>query len=198
MRPRIEQALPEPINRQLTPNTPPTPELQSQPMIDREIDEYRYPSAQRPSQNSFFSLLFERPARRRVYRQLNQNATNLVRRLSQSRLFLNSSRAQRNRNQQNSAQLAAESTSAEQPFDVPVIHNELTNPQELRASSISLPSIEPELEIAPTAPLHVSDEDGYTSDPDLGLRLETPPPAYKDILPKVSPNMRRLSERHSF
>lgn len=50
---------------------------------------------QRPS-TSFFAIFYERPARRRYY----QNATNLVRRLSQSRLFLNSSRAQRNNNSQ--------------------------------------------------------------------------------------------------
>lgn len=41
----------------------------------------------------FLARLFERPAhRRRLYRSLNQNATNLVRRLSQSRLALNLSR----------------------------------------------------------------------------------------------------------
>lgn len=48
----------------------------------------------RQSANSFFAIFYERPVRRRYYRQFNRSATNLVRRLSQSRLFLNSSRAQ--------------------------------------------------------------------------------------------------------
>lgn len=46
------------------------------------------------SSTSIFAILYERPVRRRYYRQFNRNATNLVRRLSQSRLFLNSSRTQ--------------------------------------------------------------------------------------------------------
>lgn len=49
----------------------------------------------------FFAIFYERPVRHRYYRQINRSATNLVRRLSQSRLFLNSSRAQR-RNRQES------------------------------------------------------------------------------------------------
>lgn len=46
----------------------------------------------RQSTRSFFAIFSERPMQRRYY----QNATNLVRRISQSRLFLNSSRANRN------------------------------------------------------------------------------------------------------
>lgn len=48
----------------------------------------------RPPSTSFFAIFYERPVRHRYYRQINRSATNLVRRLSQSRLFLNSSRAQ--------------------------------------------------------------------------------------------------------
>lgn len=48
----------------------------------------------RSSSSSFFAIFYERPVRRRYYRQFNRSATNLVRRLSQSRIFLNSSRAQ--------------------------------------------------------------------------------------------------------
>lgn len=47
----------------------------------------------RPPSTSFFAIFYERPVRHRYYRQINRSATNLVRRLSQSRLFLNSSRA---------------------------------------------------------------------------------------------------------
>lgn len=46
----------------------------------------------RPPSRSFLAIFSERPLHRRYY----QEATNLVRRISQSRLFLNSSRAQRN------------------------------------------------------------------------------------------------------
>lgn len=51
-------------------------------------------NSRRPRQpsRSFFAIFYERPMQRRYY----QNATSLVRRISQSRLFLNSSRAQRN------------------------------------------------------------------------------------------------------
>lgn len=48
-------------------------------------------SRRQQSSTSIFAILYERPVRRRYYRQFNRNATNLVRRLSQSRLFLNSS-----------------------------------------------------------------------------------------------------------
>lgn len=48
----------------------------------------------RASSASFFAIFYERPVRHRYYRQINRSATNLVRRLSQSRLFLNSSRSQ--------------------------------------------------------------------------------------------------------
>lgn len=48
----------------------------------------------RPTSTSFFAIFYERPVRHRYYRQLNRSATNLVRRLSQSRLFVNSTRAQ--------------------------------------------------------------------------------------------------------
>lgn len=57
---------------------------------------------------SFFAIFYERPVRHRYYRQINRNATNLVRRLSQSRLFLNSSRVQR-RNRQESTNTQAQS-----------------------------------------------------------------------------------------
>lgn len=60
---------------------------------------------------SFFAIFYERPVRHRYYRQFNRSASNLVRRLSQSRLFLNSSAANRNnirRNRQESLNLNTE------------------------------------------------------------------------------------------
>lgn len=60
---------------------------------------------------SFFAIFYERPVRHRYYRQFNRSASNLVRRLSQSRLFLNSSAANRNnirRNRQESLNLNIE------------------------------------------------------------------------------------------
>lgn len=58
--------------------------------ISRDVNRQR----SRQSSTSFFAIFYERPVRRRYYRQFNRSATNLVRRLSQSRIFLNSSRAQ--------------------------------------------------------------------------------------------------------
>lgn len=55
---------------------------------------HHHRSQPRPPSTSFFAIFYERPVRHRYYRQINRSATNLVRRLSQSRLFLNSSRAQ--------------------------------------------------------------------------------------------------------
>lgn len=77
--------------------------------INHEIDENSStlipmnPDSQRRqrSSTSIFAILYERPVRRRYYRQFNRNASNLVRRLSQSRLFLNSSRAHRDNNNNN-------------------------------------------------------------------------------------------------
>lgn len=67
----------------------------------------------RQSSSSFFAIFYERPVRRRYYRQFNRSATNLVRRLSQSRLFLNSSRAQNAAYRQNTARRQrTESTNA--------------------------------------------------------------------------------------
>lgn len=74
-------------------------------------------NSRRPRQpsRSFFAIFYERPTQRRYY----QNATNLVRRISQSRLFLNSSRAQRNEQHRmreannRSENLMAQTTSAE-------------------------------------------------------------------------------------
>lgn len=60
---------------------------------ERRTNANRRSDASRES-TSFFAIFYERPVRRRYYRQINRSATNLVRRLSQSRLFLNTSRAQ--------------------------------------------------------------------------------------------------------
>lgn len=62
--------------------------------IERRDAPHANRSQSRQSSTSFFAIFYERPVRRRYYRQFNRSATNLVRRLSQSRLFLNSSRAQ--------------------------------------------------------------------------------------------------------
>lgn len=65
----------------------------------------------RQSNGSFFAIFYERPIRHRYYKQFNRSATNLVRRLSQSRLFLNSSAINRNnvrRNRQESSNINTE------------------------------------------------------------------------------------------
>lgn len=62
--------------------------------IVRRNETVRDSSNRRQTSTSFFAIFNERPVRRRYYRQINRSATNLVRRLSQSRLFLNSTRSQ--------------------------------------------------------------------------------------------------------
>lgn len=166
-----------------------------QPSIERR-ELVRHNEMRRRHNNSFFALLFERPARRRYYRQLNQNATNLVRRLSQSRLFLNSSRSQ-NANYRNSYVNTRSNSRPEpdqrQPAEI-VDHENLstsededfdsTTPNDHNlATSISLPSLNfdnnNEHLFSPSAP----SVGICASENDLTLsRLETPPPSYTEII----------------
>lgn len=106
----------------------------------------------------FLTRLFERPAHRRhLYRSLNQNATNLVRRLSQSRLALNLSRHVA------SMTTTATPTTPTAPPIVDTTRLVENTPQEVRASVAS-----------------VSDDENsiFMQLP----RSETPPPPYGDIL----------------
>lgn len=150
----------------------------------------------RPSSGSFFAIFYERPVRHRYYRQLNRGATNLVRRLSQSRLFLNSSANNRNqirRNRQESSNSNAESES--QPMhdeqteignvetvddddDVGFGMNEMNTVHPAHVSVQSL-NIRNETEIASENRLNpirtvASENDVFGS----GERSETPPPPY--------------------
>lgn len=176
---------------------PPAPTISTNLARGQEVVRYRG-TDQRREQSSFFSLLFERPARRRYYHQLNRNATNLVRRLSQSRLFLNSSRSQ-NANYRNSF---VNTRSTSRTEEEPGLNRQTSNaamtpypsvaltdesPSHIGTLSVSLPSLDHENRTGarPTDNLLASSEesDGYTSEPELFARAETPPPAYKDILP---------------
>lgn len=108
----------------------------------------------------FLTRIFERPARRRhLYRSLNQNATNLVRRLSQSRLALNLSRH------------VANMTTPTTPPTAPPNFVDTTRlmegtPQDIRVSVASA--------------VNLSDDENvnFIEPP----RTETPPPPYGDIL----------------
>lgn len=156
-------------------------------------------SRSRQSSTSFFAIFYERPVRRRYYRQFNRSATNLVRRLSQSRLFLNSSRAQNAAYRQNNprryreeppltsneAESIALSDDADQIRDV-----ELTPPE--RASHESLYRVH-----ASVHSLNISNDNHqnatenrlsairtFASESDLYgscARCETPPPPYNVV-----------------
>lgn len=229
--PRERTHRPDPIP--LPPATPQTPVSPSPTTDNQEIVEYRAAAQRRRPQDTFFSLLFDRPVRRRYYRQLNQNATNLVRRLSQSRLFLNSSRSARAANRRSDSESAATPTEATTPTEAPTnvrtepprhtINRQMSAPAsstihsiytpttstpanflhcyadrtpDVRSSTGTLPSMGFVMreDMEPTAPLTMSsDEDGYTSEPDVMHRGETPPPAYHEILPDTS----SLYERQS-
>lgn len=145
----------------------------------RELLQYDPQQQRHEPSNSFFSLFFERPARRRYYRQLNRSATNLVRRLSQSRLFVNSSRAQ-NANYRNGFVRTQSNVPAETDVNAPessINYEENEENISLRSTvvrSTSLPSINLE---------NVSHAEtmSVVSDIEIYERVETPPPAYKDI-----------------
>lgn len=124
---------------------------------------------------SFFGSLFDRPMRRRYARSINQNATNLVRRLSQSRLFLNSSR-----NNTPSAPTTPVIVTADTSR---LVENEQSNQHRLTMQpngneyqplSTSLPNV---------AALAERADDRLLSDIVIQrLRSESPPPAYKDVI----------------
>lgn len=111
----------------------------------------------------FLTRLFERPARRRhLYRSLNQNATNLVRRLSQSRLALNLSR-----HVASMTTPTPTTTPTAPPHFVDttrLVENSV--PQDVRVSVASVVSLS-------------DDENSNFIEPP---RNETPPPPYRDVL----------------
>lgn len=195
LRLRIDRPLQSEIANAHSPPSPQTPDTtNNNNNHDVVLYRERANAPSRRNQDSFFSLLFERPARRRAYRRFNQNASNLVRRLSQSRLFLNSSRAQRNQQRESDA------TAAATPADTSVPPTP-TSPTlaELEIGDLrhahSLPSIDRDSDVEPTAPLA---EEDTASLQNTTARPETPPPAYKDILPGFHFSQRSLTSRHSF
>lgn len=181
-------------------NVPSQSSRAAAPNRDQELIRYdddhrrhRYPP------NSIFSLLFERPARHRYYRQLNRSATNLVRRLSQSRLFLNSSRSQnaqyRNSyvgNRNNSSRTEELETDNTNIVDAITAHQDNLLNDRSHAHSIatlsrsaSMPSVN--VEDATELRSNHADEDYeavYSSEPEINVRDggETPPPAYLEIV----------------
>lgn len=124
---------------------------------------------------SFFGSLFDRPMRRRYVRSINQNATNLVRRLSQSRLFLNSSR--NNTPSAPTTPIIATADTSRLIENEPPNQNRLTmqnNSNEYQTLSTSLPNV---------AALSERADDRLLSDIVIQrLRSESPPPAYKDVI----------------
>lgn len=114
----------------------------------------------------FLTRLFDRPARRRhLYRSLNQNATNLVRRLSQSRLALNLSRH------------VASMTTPTTPTAPPIQIVETTQLVEntLQEVNVSIVSDEDSVTFA-------SADENSTSACIQLQRTETPPPPYGYII----------------
>lgn len=112
----------------------------------------------------FLTRLFQRPAhRRRLYQSLNQNATNLVRRLSQSRLALNLSRH------------VASMTTPTTPT-APVIVD----------TTRLMDAAQPEMGGSVATVSSVSDDEG--SNCIQMPRSETPPPPYGDIIERKSKN----------
>ncbi|XP_031637402.1 uncharacterized protein LOC116349897 [Contarinia nasturtii] len=132
----------------------------------------------RQSSTSFFAIFYERPVRHRYYRQINRSATNLVRRLSQSRLFLNSSRTQNGtlrgvhtqRNRQEATHINRENSEPQNTahrisvsvHSLNILHDNSQREIENRTNAIRICSSE-------------SDVFGSTE------RSETPPPPYNIV-----------------
>lgn len=141
---------------------------------------------------SFFAIFYERPVRHRYYRQMNRSATNLVRRLSQSRLFVNPSRAQnaayRNnyrRNRQESTQTQPEiepesyamldATNDIETQDDPMPHSH----ESVHSLNIASDINENVTENRLNAMRIVASENDVSRNADY--RCETPPPPYNVV-----------------
>jgi len=148
-------------------DTPSIVEVIDQPITSTRRTRRQQIRAQQPQNRQlvrsdsipFLTRLFERPARRRhLYRSLNQNATNLVRRLSQSRLALNLSR--------HVASMATPTTPSAPPNFVDTTRLMENTPAENTVSAASV--------------ANVSDDESSTC---FELpRTETPPPPYRDVI----------------
>lgn len=155
----------------------------------REIVRYDAQHSRRPT-NSFFSLFFERPVRHRYCRQLNRSATNLVRRLSQSRLFLNSTRTDNAAYRQNyvrtNTQDSTENPSASVEVELNSENDDVNADEFVSGSangtlirSTSMPSMSSER----TANAHGSDARSIASETNMVFeRAETPPPPYIEVI----------------
>lgn len=106
---------------------------------------------------SLYNWLFDRPAHRRVARSIGQNTGNLVRRLSQSRLFLNLAGMQTQQQQQ-----PQQSDALEIPAPVP--------------HYVNMPEVA-DAEVAWQMARTVATDRG-SAEP----RPETPPPMYQDVM----------------
>lgn len=107
---------------------------------------------------TFFSTLFDRPVRRRYLHSINQNATNLVRRLSQSRLFINRS------NSRHSPEVNTPTT----PMGMNVDERITIDRSGATAPFDSTQNLD-------------GDDDVYEQ---IMVRTETPPPPYVDVAAK--------------
>lgn len=163
----------------------------------REVMRYDEQHSRRPT-NSFFSLFFERPVRHRYFHQLNQSATNLVRRLSQSRLFLNSTRTEnanyRNNyvrtNTQESTETRPQSTHLESDESDDAVTGSLVTGRSVSHPLIratSMPLMSPEADGAaasfdPSAP-PLEEMRSFLSETNIFFdRAETPPPPYIEVI----------------
>lgn len=169
----------------------------------RELVRYNAQNSRRPT-NSFFSLFFERPVRHRYCRQLNRSATNLVRRLSQSRLFLNSTRAENanyrsnyvRTNTQESTENHPQSTNLESDSEseAAVANTMVSQPASVAlVRSTSMPSMSPEIDGAavsfhPSAPPSEEIRSIASETNVFFERAETPPPPYIDVIRESKTN----------
>lgn len=142
----------------------------------------------KPPSTSFFAIFYERPARRRYYRQISRSATNLTRRLSRSRLFLSSAQARNtiqtnNNNSNNSsssdAHASEEATSATSPDTIDVDNSAVEHDDVISVSeSFHRVIVHAVSETNLSEQRPNGNSEGELDLPTLARRAETPPPPY--------------------
>lgn len=135
------------------------------------------------SSTSFFAIFYERPARRRYYRQFSRSATNLTRRLSRSRLFLGSSQ-HRNAHQNNTAAALSEQRPIETISNTPpnIIQASVHNENVISVSE----RMHDGVPVRSTSEVNICSLERYANEIDERVssslltinRADTPPPPY--------------------
>lgn len=129
--------------------------------------------------------------RHQYYRQLNRSATNLMRRLSQSRLFLNTTRAENANYRQNYVRTNTQESAASpsQAVEVESVNDDIESEALVDGliRSTSMPSLNADYEDSTSATLAPGNLRSTASETNILFdRAETPPPPYIEHIPETA------------